>query len=120
MKVKVTEVCGEIFVNDELFHNCTTTLPELKEMWEDEKIWKDVDNICKSIIGDDDFVRSIIFQSLKNSPRKYTIEDFKKVIDMCYQNNVQIDYSLINWLNILPSEGLEVEIENNKIVKVYL
>jgi len=115
MKAKVTEVCGEIFINDELFHTCTTTLAELKEMWEYEKIWKE----CKEMFEYDKHI-NVAVETLKNSPRKFTIEQIDNVCMEVYKGIIKTKTEIINYLTKLPPEGLEVEIENNKIVKVYV
>lgn len=130
MRAKVTELSNKLYwIQDdntplehiEAFNNCTTTLSELKEMWDNEKVWKEVDNVCKSIIGDDEFVRSVIFESLKNSPRKFTIE---QVMDIALQTELNTyswsESQILEHLYKLPQNGIEVEIEGNKIVKVYV
>ena len=115
MKAKVTEVSGELFVNDELF-DCTTTLAEVKEIIDDAKIWKEV----KQGKIQHDTGQYLAYLTLKNSPRKYTIEDIEKIEYMIYNGLVSKEESILDHLEKLPPEGIEVKIENNKIVKVYV
>ena len=83
MKAKVTEVSGELFVNDELF-DCTTTLAELKEMYDNAKIWKEV----KQGKIQHDTGQYLAYLTLMDSPRKYTIEDIEKIEYMIYNGLV--------------------------------
>ena len=115
MRAKITEVCGEIFMNDELFHTCTTTLSELKELLEDEKIIKE----SKEEYPENFKLQLAAMNAIKNSPRKFTIE---QVIDVCgevYYNNLSED-KILEFLTKLPPNGIEVEIEGSEIVKVYV
>jgi len=121
MKAKVTELSNKLYwIQDdsttleqvEAFNNCTTTLSELKEMWEDKKIWKEV----KQGKIQHDTGQYLAYLTLKNSPRKFTIEQIIDIASQCYINEEQV----LTHLTKLPPQGLEVEIENNKIVKVYV
>jgi len=124
MKAKVTELSNKLYwiqgdnttiEQIEAFNNCTTTLAELKEMWEDEKIKAE----CVAEYPNNFGLQLVAMNALKNSPRKFTIE---QVIDACgevFMERLNED-KILYYLTKLPPQGLEVEIENNKIVKVYL
>ena len=97
-------------------HQMSTTLSELKEMWEDAKIWNEV----KQGKIQHDTGQYLAYLTLKNSPRKYTIEDIQQSIRMSESGVYMSEDDILTTLTKLPPQGLEVEIENNKIVKVYV
>ena len=97
-------------------HQMSTTLSELKEMREDAKIWNEV----KQGKIQHDTGQYLAYLTLKNSPRKYTIEDIQQSIRMSESGVYMSEDDILTTLTKLPPQGLEVEIENNKIVKVYV
>lgn len=132
MKAKVSELSNKLYwIQDdsttlehiEAFNNCTTTLSELKEMWEDAKIIKYcVENYPSEY-------QLVAFSILKKSPQKFTVNDIQEVVEIAQecehkQGKLIFIYNkiseIIDELTKLPPNGIEVEIEGNKIVKVYV